>query len=193
MPVECRCYQVGLAVWTETREADEQDSSVKEMLAEDKPSEILVRGQQDCVCLPALAENRFVVDTRVEFGNKQDIVSVSAEPIDNLLVDVLIRDDFHPASFSTGYTTSARSTSAAKAIAARIPADVSRGCSDKIWSSVSPAASFSRINSTVIRVPVIVGLPIMILGSDVIGACGMGNTVHSQSTTLTLDNFELGT
>jgi hypothetical protein len=57
--------------------------------------------------LPHAAENRFIVDTGGEFGNKQDIVSVGTEPVDNLFVDALIRDDFHPATVSTGYTTSA--------------------------------------------------------------------------------------
>ena len=40
--------------------------------------------------LPHAAENRFIVDTGGEFGNKQDV-----------------RDDFPPATVSTGYTTSA--------------------------------------------------------------------------------------
>jgi hypothetical protein len=96
MLVEGRRYQVGLEVWIEAREANEHDSRVKEMLAENKLSEILVRSQQDRVCLPAVAENGFVIDTRIEFGNKQDIVPVSAEPVDDLLVDAFVRDDFTP-------------------------------------------------------------------------------------------------
>src|ERR1019366_8137022 len=43
------------------------------------------------------------------------------------------RDVLHTGTFSTGYVTSARSTSAAKAMAARIPSVVRRGCSDRIW------------------------------------------------------------
>ena len=105
---------------------------MNEVLTEDKLSKIFIRGQQNCICLPAVAENAFVVDTGGEFSNKQNVMPVSAEPIDNLLVDALVRDYFQPATFSTGYTTSARSTSAAKAIAARMPSAVSRGCSDKI-------------------------------------------------------------
>lgn len=64
---------------------------------------------------------------------------------------------------------------AAKAIAARIPATVNRGCSDKICSMVSPAASFSKISSTVIRVPETVGFPIMILGSELMRASDTRN------------------
>src|ERR1035441_2184776 len=69
------------------------------------------------------------------------------------------RDVLHTGTFSTGYVTSARSTSAAKAMAARIPSVVRRGCSDRIWSEDSPAASLSRISSTVIRVPASIDLP----------------------------------
>lgn len=105
---------------------------MKQMLAEDKLAEILVRSQQHCVCPAAMAQNRFVVDTGGEFGNKHDIVPASTKPVDNLFIDALVRYYFHPATVSTGYTTSARSTSAAKAIAARIPSSVRWGCSDKI-------------------------------------------------------------
>src|ERR1017187_9073625 len=95
------------------------------------------------------------------------------------------RDVLHTGTFSTGYVTSARSTSAAKAMAARIPSVVRRGCSDRIWSEDSPAASLSRISSTVIRVPASMGLPIMILGSETIRtrACAISVSIHFQSTT----------
>src|ERR1019366_7579005 len=92
------------------------------------------------------------------------------------------RDDLHTGTFSTGYVTSARSNSAAKAMAARIPSAVRRGCSDRIWSGDSPAASLSRISSTVIRVPASVGLPIMILGSETIRAWAISVPIHSQFT-----------
>ena len=80
-----------------------------------------------------MEENGFVVDTGIEFGNKQNLVSVSAQAVDNLPVDIFVRDDLHTGTFSTGYVTFARSTSAAKAMAARIPSVVRRGCSDRIW------------------------------------------------------------
>lgn len=47
------------------------------------------------------------------------------------------------------------------------------GCDFSMWSTVSPAASFSRISSTVIRVPATVGLPIMILGLATILTCAI--------------------
>src|SRR6266542_1807969 len=42
---------------------------------------------------------------------------------------------------------------------------VNRGCAARSCSTVSPAANFSRMSSTVIRVPVMTGLPIIIEGS----------------------------
>ena len=47
-----------------------------------------------------------------------------------------------------------------------MPSFVSRGWASRSWSTVSPAASFSRISSTGMRVPPTTGLPIMTLGSD---------------------------
>jgi hypothetical protein len=129
---ESRCDQLGLEVWLETREPDEKNSRMNEMLAKYQLSKISIRGQRDCICTSAMVENSFIVDTGVEFSDIQNIMAVNAEPFDSLPVDALIRDDFQPAAVSTGYTTSARSTSAAKAIAARTPSAVNRGCSDRI-------------------------------------------------------------
>ena len=39
------------------------------MLAEDKLSEIFVRSRQDGAGVPAVAQNRFIVGTRVKLGN----------------------------------------------------------------------------------------------------------------------------
>ena len=52
--------------------------------------------------------------------------------------------------------------------AAKIAAEVRRGWAAKICSVVSPAANFSRINSTVMRVPATRGLPIITRGSETI-------------------------
>lgn len=104
---------------------------MNEMLAKYQLSKIFVRGQQDRFCSSAMVENGFIVDTWVEFSDIHNLITVKAEPFDNLPVDALICHDFQPAAVSTGYTTSARSTSAAKAIAALTPSAVNRGCSDK--------------------------------------------------------------
>ena len=57
---------------------------------------------------------------------------------------------------------------AAKASACRMASRVKRGWASRICSAVSPAANFSKISSTVIRVPAIIGLPIIMAGSDII-------------------------
>jgi len=43
-----------------------------------------------------------IIDPRIEFGYKKDIVTIRAEPVNNLLIDVFVRDDFHRAVFSAG-------------------------------------------------------------------------------------------
>ncbi len=62
-------------------------------------------------------------------------------------------------------STSARRVRAANLRAARTPSRVRRGCSSRTCSIVSPAESFSRINSTVMRVPATTGFPIITVGS----------------------------
>jgi hypothetical protein len=37
-------------------------------------------------------ENRFIVDTGVKFGDEQNVVSIRAKAVDDLPVDVLVRD-----------------------------------------------------------------------------------------------------
>ena len=126
-------------------------------------AKILVGRQKDCAGLQASIQYSPVVKAGVflnDIQNVTDFVSTCAEPVDDFLVDVLVRHDLHAWTCSIGYTTSDPSTSAAKASAARMPSSVRRGCASRIWSTVSPAASFSRISSTVIREPATVGLPL---------------------------------
>src|SRR5215213_3617764 len=59
-----------------------------------------------------------------------------------------------------------RRASAAYDKAADTASLVRRGWASRICSTVSPAANFSRISSTVMRVPAITGLPIITEGSD---------------------------
>src|ERR1035438_2662437 len=106
---ESHCDQFGLAVWLEPRESDEKHSGVNEVLSEDQLAKILICRHQDRVCAPAVIENGLIVDSRVEFSDKQDIMTVTAEPFDNVPVDALIRDDFQPVTVSTGYTTDRKS------------------------------------------------------------------------------------
>jgi len=124
--------------------------------------------------LLAAFENSLILDARLQLGDEKNAVVVGTQSLNDLSIDVLVSDDPHPVTFSSGYTTSARRTSAANAIAARMLSPVRRGCSDRICSALSPAASLSRMSSTVMRVPATTGFPIMTLGSDVIRLWGMG-------------------
>ncbi len=74
----------------------------------------------------ALAKNEIA---KVFVGGNKDAIDVEA-PIQHrlILVDILVRDYLHAWTDSIGYTTSAPSTLAAKAIAARMPSSVRRGC-----------------------------------------------------------------
>jgi hypothetical protein len=146
------CNKFGLPFTLQTREPNEQDSGVKLVLTKYEFTKVFVGGHE-----------------RIDFPNEQDIMSIQTEPVNNLLIDILVRNN--PRS---------------KAIAARILAAVNRGCSDKIRSTVSPAASFSKISSTVIRVSATVGFPIIILGSELIKASGIGYLGYPQSTTAPL-------
>ena len=73
-----------------------------EALAENKFPEILVRCEQDCLGLTTPQENRLIVDAGIKLGNIENIVPVGSETVDNLLVNTFVRDDLHPATFSTG-------------------------------------------------------------------------------------------
>ena len=81
-----------------------------------------------------------------------------AEPVNNLPVDAFVRDDLNPKLLRPDHNIGPERLGS-EGDRCSISAAVSRGCSDKIWSTVSPAASFSKINSTVIRVPATVGFP----------------------------------
>ncbi len=94
---------------------------------------------------PVQSDRRF---RGVVLSDVQTTVSIRRKLFDNFPVHVLVRYDFHRWTYSIGYTTSAPSTSAANAMAARMPSSVRRGCAARICSTVSPAASFSRISST---------------------------------------------
>ena len=58
--------------------------------------------QEQGVRLATLQENRIVSDPGIEFRNRQDVVTIQTEPVNNLLIDVFVRDDLHSPDFSLG-------------------------------------------------------------------------------------------
>jgi hypothetical protein len=64
--------------------------------------EVLVGGHEDGILLSAAGEHNLIAHARLRLGDEQDAMASGAQPIDYLLVDALIRDESHPASFSSG-------------------------------------------------------------------------------------------
>ena len=85
MCLDCRC-QLGLHVRLETGEPNEHNSRVKRTLAKGETFEVLVRAQKERICIPTISEDPLIIDSRIEPGNKHNVVAVGAEPIDNLLL-----------------------------------------------------------------------------------------------------------
>ncbi len=73
-----------------------------QVLTEHKLTKILVARYQDGFQLPRSRENCLIVDSRIQFGHVQHVMTFASEKIDYLSIDVLIRDDVHPAIFSNG-------------------------------------------------------------------------------------------
>jgi hypothetical protein len=91
-----------LSVGIDTREANQHNSAVNLVLADYKFAEIFVGCQQNGIRRAASAENGFVVDSWLDLGDVQNLVAIAAEPVDNLPVDALVRNDLHPERVSTG-------------------------------------------------------------------------------------------
>jgi hypothetical protein len=97
-------YKFGLPFRIQTREPNEHDAGVKLVLTEYEFTKVFVGGHEQCTRLATLQKNRTIVDPGIEFRNEneEDFVSIRAEPINNLSIDVLIRDNPHSRAFSVG-------------------------------------------------------------------------------------------
>jgi hypothetical protein len=63
---------------------------VLQALAKDQVSEVLVRRQQDRVCLSIETEHGLIVNFRIQFCHVQHLISVHAEQFDDLPIDTLV-------------------------------------------------------------------------------------------------------
>jgi hypothetical protein len=95
-------HEFGLPFRLQTPEPDEHDSRVVQALAKYQLVEILICGQEHRIQLATHQKNRIVVDTRIEFRDRQDFMSIRTEPVNNLLIDVFVRADLHSPAFSLG-------------------------------------------------------------------------------------------
>ncbi len=75
---------------------------MQQLLTEHKLAKVLVCGDQDRGRFAAKGQHCLVVDSGVQFRYIYNFVAVGSEPVDNLLVDVLVRDKSQLASFSIG-------------------------------------------------------------------------------------------
>ena len=78
MLVKCRCYQLRFDGGVETCEPEEQDSRVKQTLAKDEFSKVFICSQQDRIRLLTAAEDLFIVNAGIEFGDVQNFVLLKA-------------------------------------------------------------------------------------------------------------------
>jgi hypothetical protein len=65
-------------------------------------AEIFICSDEHRVRLATFQKNRVVVDPGIEFRDKQDFMPFRTEPVNNLLIDVFVRDDRHSPAFSLG-------------------------------------------------------------------------------------------
>ena len=94
---------------------------------DDQLTEILVARQQHRLVIVCLPQDLVVRHARRELGNIEDIITIVAKPLHDRPIDAFISKHGHADFALTGYTTSARSASAAKRRAASTPSRVNRG------------------------------------------------------------------
>jgi hypothetical protein len=80
----------------------QKHSGMNQMLPENELAKVFIRYQEDSPATRALPENRFVVYARIQFRDEKNLVSTGTEAVDDLLVDVLVRNELHPVIFSVG-------------------------------------------------------------------------------------------
>jgi hypothetical protein len=180
---EHRSHESCLRLRPETAQPQKNDPGRSEVATKDELSKVLVRCHENGRPARSRFEDDLVLDARGHLRDRVDRVPHLPESLDDGAIDALVRDQVHAAEVS-GRTTSFRSTSALKRTAARTPSRVRLGWAWRMSSIDSPAPSFSRISSTVIRVPRTTGFPSITSGSAVIHASIAGSypgprrTVH---------------
>jgi hypothetical protein len=102
MLLKSGCHEFGFPFRLQAREPNEHDSGVEPVLAKYEFAKVFVSSHEDRVRFVALQQNRIIVDPRSKFGDKQDVMTIRAEPVDNLAIDAFVRYNFHSAVFSAG-------------------------------------------------------------------------------------------
>lgn len=95
MPIECRRHQPGLHLRLEALRSHQQNSRAQQALTEYEIAKVFVSGEQYAIGFPASNQYVMVVDSWDRLSDIHDIMAICAKPIDNLFVDILVRDDLH--------------------------------------------------------------------------------------------------
>ena len=95
-------HKLRLPFGFQAREPDKHDAQVKQVLSKYEFAEIFICGHEHRIRLATLQKNRVIVDPGIEFRDKQDFMSIRTKPVDNLLIDIFVSDDFHSPAFSLG-------------------------------------------------------------------------------------------
>jgi len=102
MQMKCGCHQSGLYFGCNAIEPDQKYSRVLQPLPKNQLTEVFVGGQQNPTGIHASIQHSAIVNPGRSLGDKYDVVAVGAETVDNLLLDVLVRNDPHAGACSIG-------------------------------------------------------------------------------------------
>lgn len=117
---------------TEASQAKQKHAGGHFALPEDKFPEVLVERDENCATIVRPPENGSIIDSWFELGDVFNAMVGRSDRINDRAIDPFVAEEGQAASSGTGYTTSARSASAAKARAAWIASRVSRGLASMI-------------------------------------------------------------
>lgn len=102
MRMECGCHQSGLYFGSNAIEPDQKYSRVRQSLPKNQLAEIFVCSQQNPPGFQAPIQHSAIVNPWGSLGDKYDVVALGAETVDDLLLDVLVRDEPHASAGSIG-------------------------------------------------------------------------------------------
>ena len=95
-------HQISFRGGRQSGETDQQHARRKTPLAEDNFAEVLVGCDKNCFLLTAQVKDDLVCNSRVAVADVQNRVAITADAIHDLFIDILIGEEGHLASGSTG-------------------------------------------------------------------------------------------
>lgn len=102
MILQARGDDLGFPVWIQSTQSKENHSTGYLFPPKDELTEILVRGNQESLCVTGILQYGFIVDTGVKLSDVDHVVAIPTQTIDDLPIDTLVGDDPHAASSGMG-------------------------------------------------------------------------------------------